>query len=342
MTGLRIRLSQPGDLAHIPPIERAASNLFPSGRIPDADETTPMSDLIEAHKAGWLWIAEHRAGETARIAGFALAEPMAGDLYLREMDVHPRYARQGVGRTLLRAVCSSSAAEGFQGTSLTTFSDLPWNAPFYATEGFSALTPEPGSPLAREIDVQTRAGMTSRIAMRRPRIQPAPAADSDATPFAPGLTTRPARPDDVPWLLALRRSTMHRHLNRAGFGLSDAEDHARVMDRFDAIAILSINGAAVGMTKVDRTARPWQLVQIQIRPEFQGAGLGTRALRSLLREVRGARQWLTLSVLKGNPAQHLYARLGFVIVGERERSLRMACDPTRHSGQVFARADGVA
>ena len=56
------------------------------------------------------------------------------------MSVRPTAGHQGRGRALVEAVCSWAAANGYPAVTLTTFRDVPWNAPFYSKLGFRELT----------------------------------------------------------------------------------------------------------------------------------------------------------------------------------------------------------
>jgi len=81
----------------------------------------------------------------------------------------PEHARRGLGRALLGAVVAWAEQRGFPSVTLTTFRHLPWNAPFYAAQGFRAL-PDQHLPagLARLLAAEAEAGLdpSKRVAMR--------------------------------------------------------------------------------------------------------------------------------------------------------------------------------
>lgn len=58
------------------------------------------------------------------------------------------------------------------------------------------------------------------------------------------------------------------------------------------------------------------LVDLALMPEFRNRGLGTRLITELQRRAAADGRAVVLQVLAGNPAERLYARLGFKIVGE--------------------------
>jgi len=141
------------------------------------------------------------------------------------------------------------------------------------------------------------------------------------------ITTRPAQSEDREWLIELRASTMNVHLHASGIQVSNTEHEARVDQDFDQIYIVSLNGNRVGMIKTIRTEQLWRLVQIQVQLSHQGLGIGTRLVTELLREADDAGIALELNVLKVNPAQRLYQRLGFVTAADQGAALTLRYTP---------------
>jgi len=67
-------------------------------------------------------------------------------------------------------VCQWAAAAGYESVSLTTFRDIPWNMPFYARLGFSAVPDSKLTPALRGVlDDESRRGLDSsrRVVMRK-------------------------------------------------------------------------------------------------------------------------------------------------------------------------------
>lgn len=65
-------------------------------------------------------------------------------------------------------------------------------------------------------------------------------------------------------------------------------------------------------------------VSIGVRAELRGRGVGEALLRALIEVAReAALPALSLSVERDNPAARLYARLGFVVVGEDDGAWTM-------------------
>lgn len=115
------------DLALLPTIEAEADRLFDgtgTGPLPDA---AGMDELVAAH-------CVLVAGRPP--VGFARLEIVDGHAHLEQLSVHPSHGRQGVGAELLDAACRWAADNGHCVVTLSTFADIPWNAPFYARHGF--------------------------------------------------------------------------------------------------------------------------------------------------------------------------------------------------------------
>jgi predicted N-acetyltransferase YhbS len=76
---------------------------------------------------------------------------------------------KGAGRALIAGVVAEARARGLQAVTLTTFRDIPWNAPFYARCGFVEVPEaEFGSlfTLVREREIEAGLDAASRCAMR--------------------------------------------------------------------------------------------------------------------------------------------------------------------------------
>ena len=126
------------------------------------------------------------------------------------------------------------------------------------------------------------------------------------------VSLRRATEADIPFLVDLRRATMSQHEAAAGVSRSEEELLLhRVLARYAYAQIIVCSGTPVGLLKVIRDGAEWELLQIQLLPALQKAGIGTHLVRGVVAEARAAGASLRLSVLKGNPARSLYERLGF-------------------------------
>jgi GNAT superfamily N-acetyltransferase len=131
--------------------EREAEKVFPPEDFPAALHGATLAsdeELAEAMEQGLLWAALDSRGAAV---GFAIALWLGGDLHLDELDVHPAHQRRGVGRMLVGAVRAHAERCGAERLTLTTFTYVPWNMPWYARLGFVALAEDAMPPLLREI-----------------------------------------------------------------------------------------------------------------------------------------------------------------------------------------------
>jgi len=158
----------------MPAIELAAARLY----LDRADELGLTPAMLErvnsaenfasAQQASLLWVAVTAEDEPV---GFALLCEIDGALHLDELDVHPAHGRRGIGAALLARVCQMAAAAARPGVTLSTFRDVPWNAPFYARHGFRVLADDELTPgLARLRAGERQRGLRTdlRVIMRNP------------------------------------------------------------------------------------------------------------------------------------------------------------------------------
>jgi predicted N-acetyltransferase YhbS len=90
-------------------------------------------------------------------------------MYLDQVSVAPDHGKQGIGRALVLRVITETERRRLPHLSLSTFRDLPWNAPFYASLGFKELARDKMEPYMLEIEEAQQAVMdvTKRCFMRR-------------------------------------------------------------------------------------------------------------------------------------------------------------------------------
>jgi GNAT superfamily N-acetyltransferase len=174
---VRIELAEAEDLPKLTDVERAANRLFVERGVPGVlvDDVTPLVEFAEAWEAGLLWVARNKGGEPI---GFALLCLVDGQPHIEEIDVDPTFGRRGIGRALLETALAWARGAGHRAVTLTTFRDIPWNAPFYESAGFRPLGAlEVGPGLAAIVRDETARGLDpgQRLAMRRElAIEPKP------------------------------------------------------------------------------------------------------------------------------------------------------------------------
>ena len=137
------------------------------------------------------------------------------------------------------------------------------------------------------------------------------------------ISFRAATEADLPFLLELRQKTMSEHLRLSGVEPSESERSERVLARFDCAQIILLSGTPIGLLKVAKDEKQWDLMQVQLVPEKQGAGLGGKIVKKLIDEAAQLHASVRLSVLRANPARRLYERLGFRIISENDHAYEM-------------------
>ena len=95
--------------------------------------------------------------------------------------------------------------------------------------------------------------------------------------------------------------------------------------------IITVDGTDAGILIVDYRPAEIYLARIEIHPDYQGHGVGTRVISALLDEATQRGQDLVLDVLTVNHrAQALYQRLGMKEVGRHgDNNIRITMRSTR-------------
>ncbi|MDQ0987881.1 GNAT family N-acetyltransferase [Streptomyces sp. V2I9] len=170
---MRIRSARRSDLPVLQDIERAAGEPFRAlGMAFVADDDPPPLDLLESYRqAGRCWVATDPLSATGdRPLGYVLADPVDDALHIEQVSVDPAAARRGIGRELIAHLAGVAARHGMTALTLTTFTDVPWNAPYYARIGFRVLCEEEltdGLRTIRGEEAQHGLDRWPRVCMRR-------------------------------------------------------------------------------------------------------------------------------------------------------------------------------
>lgn len=147
------------DLPRLVEVNTAAGELFAEHGIL-LPEDNPSDELLAADHV-LVAVAPHPVG-------FAILNKLDEHAHLAELAVHPDYGRRGIGGKLLSRSCDWAKEQGYRAITLTTFVDIPWNAPWYAARGFTQLAEEEWGPGLREVwEAERAAGIVvaPRIAM---------------------------------------------------------------------------------------------------------------------------------------------------------------------------------
>ena len=130
------------------------------------------------------------------------------------------------------------------------------------------------------------------------------------------VALRPATPADSEFCYQLHKAAMGGYVT-AIWGWDEQrqrDSHARAFNP-GRWQIITAGEEDIGMLDVEHRPGEIYLSRIEIRPDHQGRGIGTRLIRALIDEARQSGQDLVLDVLTVNHrAQALYQRLGMIEV----------------------------
>jgi GNAT superfamily N-acetyltransferase len=130
------------------------------------DEPASVEDLAEYAGAGRSWVA---VDERDRPLGYVLVDIVDEHAHIEQISVRPDRQRAGLGRALVDQVRGWALETGRSAITLTTFTDVPWNRPWYEHLGFVVLADEQIGPDLQAVrDAETGHGLdpAQRVCMR--------------------------------------------------------------------------------------------------------------------------------------------------------------------------------
>lgn len=165
-----VRAARYDELEKLREIERAAGELFRGAGMHAVanDEPLSIAELAVFQGDGRAWVFADEADEPV---AYLLVDVVDGNAHVEQVSVRPTHGRQGLGSALLEAAAAWAEASALPALTLTTYRDVPWNAPYYERLGFRAVDEAQMTPgLLRVRDEETARGLARwpRVAMRRP------------------------------------------------------------------------------------------------------------------------------------------------------------------------------
>jgi GNAT superfamily N-acetyltransferase len=166
----RFRPPRRDELEALRSIERDAARAFADIGMPEiaGDEPLPVAELERLRARGRAWVA---VDERDRPVAYLLSAVVDGCAHVEQVTVSPSHVGRGIGAALIEHLGAIARAEGRPALTLTTFRDVPWNAPYYERLGFVVVEPaDQGPELAALVAHEAAAipGDAPRVAMRRP------------------------------------------------------------------------------------------------------------------------------------------------------------------------------
>jgi ribosomal protein S18 acetylase RimI-like enzyme len=135
-----------------------------------AAEPEPLEALVAYRRAGRAWVLVPDDDPAGSPVAYTLVDVVDGAAHVEQISVDPGFARRGLGRRLLDHVAAEARGEGRSAMTLTTFRDVPWNAPYYERCGFRVLAEhELGPELRTKREAEAALGLDPalRVCMRR-------------------------------------------------------------------------------------------------------------------------------------------------------------------------------
>lgn len=100
------------------------------------DEPLAAELLQQYVDAGRAWVSVTTADNPV---AYLIADVVDGNAHLEQVSVDPEYAHRGLGRSLIDHMVNWARNGGLPAITLTTYTDVPWNGPYYARYGFRYL-----------------------------------------------------------------------------------------------------------------------------------------------------------------------------------------------------------
>ena len=143
-----IRLAKREELWLLNDLENAAAEIFRDTKYALEINQEPLSwKLLEQQQEqNLVWVAVNQSN---CLLGFAVVLILDGLAHLHELSVTPQYGRQGIGTKLTKEVINWAKQTNLPGITLSTFRDIPWNAPFYRKLGFQEI---PQAEIGQELE----------------------------------------------------------------------------------------------------------------------------------------------------------------------------------------------
>lgn len=256
-------------------------------------------DFAEQTEGEMIHLAEDEAGE---ILGFISV--WEADNFVHHLFVAPEHQRKGVGKALLDDLSSRRSGP----FTLKCVEENTAALAFYQMQGWREIG-DGTTPDGRYLLLEWRPAEGSAIARR------------------------PGNLADLDFLWQLHVLTMQDYAGQT-WGWDHLWQEKRFRETFDParFEIMELGGQAIGTLSVIEEQDHVFLRVIQLHPDWQNRGLGTRLISQVIERAREKNQPTRLQVLKVNPARALYERCGFAVTGETETHFLMehpASDPLR-------------
>jgi ribosomal protein S18 acetylase RimI-like enzyme len=163
-------------------------------------------------------------------------------------------------------------------------------------------------------------------------------------PASPPFSLRPASRDDLDFLFGVLEASLGAYIEQTFGAWRQEEQRARFFERTDPAThrIVERAGEPIGCLAVRWLPGEVRLDRVLLLPAAQNQGIGSRLVAEVLAEAAAAGLPVRLRVLRANPAQRLYERLGFAVTGYTETHVLMEHARGRRRRRIAAALAGLA
>ena len=164
-----IRLARDEDLPVLRDIDRAAGKAVADigMAVVAQDEPPSIETLRTFQQDGRAWVSVDQDNQPV---GYLIAELIGDDAHIEQVSVHPDHRGGRLGLRLIEWVAEWARERGARALTLTTFTEVAWNGPYYERCGFRELDESeltPGLRAVRAAEAAHGLDRWPRAAMRR-------------------------------------------------------------------------------------------------------------------------------------------------------------------------------
>lgn len=170
---MRIRAVGEHDIDRLRDIERAAGAAFAEIDMLEVagDEPPSPATLTGYQRQGRAWA---QVDDSDWPVAYLIADVVDGAVHIEQVSVDPAHAGGRLGLGLIEHVAEWARLRGFDSLTLTTFTNVAWNAPYYERCGFRVVVDSELTPGLRRIraeEAESGLDRWPRTVMRR-ELQP--------------------------------------------------------------------------------------------------------------------------------------------------------------------------
>ncbi|MFB7878605.1 GNAT family N-acetyltransferase [Nocardia sp. NPDC056064] len=145
-----VRLATNAEITRLQEIERRAGAPFAEiGMTAVAEDEPPAAEtLAEFVAAGRAWVWPDATGLPI---GYLVLSLVDGQPHIDQVSVDPDHAGLRIGKRLIDHAVTWARARGLRELTLTTFTQVPWNGPYYERLGFAYIPAAEEPPELRAI-----------------------------------------------------------------------------------------------------------------------------------------------------------------------------------------------